>query len=73
MCVILIKVKVKYKLSDSVITTLLSILQMIFTLISHPLRYCFPKTVQNLFVCAGVNQDSELKDMLHAQAPSAAT
>ena len=61
-CVILIKViKVKYKLSDSFITTLLSILQMIFTLISHPLRYCFPKTVQNLFVCAGVNQDSELK------------
>ena len=59
--VLLIKVKVKYKLSDSVLTTLLSILQLIFTLISHPLQYCFPKTVQNLFACAGVNQVPEFK------------
>jgi len=59
--ILLVKVKVKYKLSDNVLTALLSILQLIFFLISHPLQYCFPKMVNKLFVCAGVNQVSEFK------------
>ena len=35
---LLIKLQVKYKLSDSVLTVLISILRLIFTLISHPLQ-----------------------------------
>ena len=43
---ILIKLQIKYKLSDSALTALISILHLIFTIISHPLQYYFPKTIK---------------------------
>ena len=58
---LLIKLQVKYKLSDSVLTALISILQLIFTLISHPLQYCFPSTIQGLSKNVGISNIPDYK------------
>lgn len=66
---LLIKLQVKYKLSDSVMTTLISILQLIFSLTSHPLQHCFPKSLHNLNMIASVNQLPEYKKFVVCPDP----
>ena len=58
---LLIKLQVKYKLSDSVLTALISILQLIFTIISHPLKHYFPNTIQGLSKNAGITNIPDYK------------
>ena len=67
--VLLVKLQVKYKLSDSVMTTLISILQLLFTLTSHPLQYSFPKTLHSLFMIADINQLPEYRKFVVCPDP----
>ena len=67
--VLLVKLQVKYKLSDSVMTALISILQLIFTLTSHPLQYSFPRTLHSLFMIAGINQLPEYQKFVVCPDP----
>ena len=71
--VLLVKLQVKYKLSDSVMTALISILQLIFTLTSHPLQYSFPRTLHSLFMITGINQLPEYQKFVVCPDPRCCT
>ena len=53
--VLLIKLQAKYKLSDNVMLAFVSVLRLLFAIISHPLQYYFPRTIQGLSIQLGVN------------------
>ena len=66
---ILIKLQIKYKLSDSALTALISILHLIFTIISHPLQYYFPKTIKGLSLTAGIDKVPDYKQFVVCPNP----
>ena len=55
--VVLLKLRLQYRLSNSVMVLILNIIALLLAVVSHPLQCHFPTTIFKLFSTAKVNQD----------------